>query len=372
MNDLRVVLTCLAVAAALAPRARAEDIVRVRGGTAVAGRIVGLTRAGAEIRQAEGASRTLAFSEIEAIEFGDLPEAARRAEADLKERRFDKAAEGYRAALAEIDGRADRPWLAAFLHMQAAGALGAQGDLDGARRELRAVLDAGPSCHLRERALLDSLAIATRKKDASGIARILALLEAEPEPLASAARLERAKSAYRNGEFRKSQELLAGIASDHPRAAEARLWTIRCLFALGRGEELERACRDALGEHGDTAPALTQAAGAALAAVLMERAGAADETALREALLAGLQALSAGPPGRGDGTEDYVRALLAAGRAYARLAACAKAPELARLYLRRAAAYWGEAARVPGGGADAAKAAEESAALGVQEARGAK
>lgn len=341
-----------------------QDVVRLKNGGVLKGRVVALTSD--RISLVDESKKSVSFKESEVASFtlDDPPPGLRQAELDASARQFERAVSGYQEALKEVAAGKSRQLHNQFIYLKLARAHRAAGDLNTALETLRTLRKVCGDCRLRLDAFRESIDIAREQKDRLSLEKVLEEMKAEPEPTSRLAELERAKIKLDDSDPAGAQEILERLGADleRPHAAEARLWSLRALRSLKRMEDLEKACRAILESRAGVTSSLRQAAGSTLGEILLERVKE-DPATLREALLASAQAVSAGPPAGEEPAEDYVRALMAAGRACQLLAAGAAQPGPKQHYLNRAQGYYGEVTRSYRQSDWAKRAAEEMARL---------
>ena len=268
----------------------------------------------------------------------------RQADRAVSARDFQKAVTAYQSALDELKEAPGRSSERDVIRLRLARAQRSAGDLEAALNSLGVLRRSCEDPGLRAEAFTESVETAKEKKDRPALEKALADMSSQPEPLAGLAALEKGRILYQDSSFSEALAIFQELAaSDRPCAPEAAVYRIRCLRALKKNEDLDAACREALGADKPASPALLQAAGSHLAELIFEKSKD-GRAAVREALLISARAASAGPPSRDDAAEDYVRALLVEARCYLALASTAEAPAAKETYGERAAGLYREVA----------------------------
>lgn len=361
------IAVAVAVALGAAEASALQDVIKLRAGGEAKGKVTQLTSTKVVYTDAGGKAVTLKNEEVADVLLSDTPKALRDANAAAGSKNWVKALNLYEAALGEIG-----PGKARDLHKQYAlfgWALALEGDgkTDAALAKLRQLRKDCGDCRLERDSFTKSMEIARKSGDAA-LLELLAEMKQKPEPLASEAGIEEARMKYAKGEFDAAMAGYTRLASAaNPLiAAEARLGHLRCLRALKKTDELESLCSRILGDKMNSSPALLQSASASLGDALLRKADK-DPSKAWEAYHACTQAIAAGPPASKDQAEDYVLALLNAGRACVLLSKAAAKPEAKAEQLERAGGYFQEVARAYKGTSWSAAAEKELAALRAPE-----
>ncbi len=374
-------LTPLIALALFSTAAWARDAVKLKDGRTIEGKIVAFTSREVRI-EADGKVEAFPNAALTGFTLDDAPAGIRQGDLFAGAGDFDRAIGSYQAALSEVTRGRVRDLHRPFILQKIARAHRAKGDIEDALAALETLRAEGGDSRLRAESFQESLEAARQRKDRAALARVLAEMEKEPEPLAGTARLERGKLKVETSDLAGALEIFDRLAAsepdgpqpdgpqpngkERPYAAEARAWGLRTLRGLGKTEALETACRAAI-EKGGSNLTLLQAAHSFLGEMLIEKPGkdpAKDPAAAREALLEFARAIAQGPPAVDGHADDYARSLIGAARACLLLGPEEAAAELRRHYRTRAQGYLREAVRSFKGTAWAKLASEELAQMG--------
>jgi len=360
-----VAAAVLACASAASAQQAPQDRILRPGGVEIKCRITRQSYQAVTYTDAQGKAQTLKGSEIEGIAFADEPSSFQSAKNAMGEGKPDKAATRFEEAIKEIETKKLRDWNKAPVFLAWGGFLAERGDTVGALAMLKRLRTECGDTWWRPESYRKAYDIAGAKGVESQ-KTVLDEMKAEPEPLASEAKMGLANLAFARGEHGEAlsgfQEVAGNSAS--PYAEAAKLGVFRCLKTMKKTSELDAYCQKLLADP-STSPALQQAAGSWSAGTLLEKAGK-DRAKIRTALFAAVKAIAMGPPERKDEAEDYVAALRTAAKAYATFAAEATKPEQKQEYKARAEGYLTEIVRAYKGTPWAEAAQLELQTLGVQ------
>lgn len=345
---MRQGLTCVVVLVfglAAGGTAGAQDIIRLKSGEEVRGKVTALTPLGLTYTDAGGKSVKLNNEEFVEFILGDTPAGLRQGDLSANARDYDKAIAGYQGALKELEKHPRGDLHKQFVYYKMSVAYREKGDVDGALGALQELRKKCPACRLRGDSFHDSLELARKKQDKQPVKDILEEMKREPEPLAGQADLELAKLMYDKGEFAPAQDVFYRLSNNanQPYASDAKMWSIRCLRALKKTEGLEKLCASVLANRASAGLSLVQAASVSLGDILLEKAEK-DKTKVWEALQAYARAISVGPP-KDDSPEDYARAVLNAGKCWQLMSRESAKQEVKDEYKNRAIGYFTEVSR---------------------------
>ncbi len=355
----------LLVALGLCPSTAAgRDVVKLKDGSTFEGKITAL--AAAEVRiEADGKPQAFPNADVMSFALDDAPPSVRQGDTFSTAGDFERAIGAYQAALSDVSRGRARGLHRPLILQKLARAHRAHGNIEAALTALGALRAEGRDTRLYADSFRDSIEAARQRKERTSLETVLAVMEQESEPLASAARLERGKMRLEMGDAAGAREIFESLlaAKGMPHTSEARAWSLRALRRGGGPDEIEAACRAAIESDGSS-PSLLQTAHALLGEAQLESARKGTAGAARESFLAFARALAQGPSSGEGNPEDYARALLGAARASALLSSADAPPEARRHYRIRAQGYLREATRTFKGTPWAKEASDELARLG--------
>ncbi|MBI3854350.1 MAG: hypothetical protein HY293_01525 [Planctomycetes bacterium] len=357
------------MALALSAAAEAQDVIRLKSGTETKVKVTAMTSQTVTYSEGAGKVTTAKKDDVMNVELGDKPPSMAKAEAALLNNQFDKAISNYQAALEEIAGKkGGRDLHKQFIYLHMAQAMNLKGSPNEALEMFRKLRNEGGDCWLRADSFQRSLDIA-KAKGGEAYEGILKEMKGEPEPVGSQAELELAKLKYTGGDFdsaRAGFEKVAGNPAS-PFAADAKLFSLRCIRAGKKMDELESACKRILDDKAAGSPALLQAAGAWTADLMLKKSEK-DKTKWRDILMVCINAIALGPPAGKEEGEDYALALVTGGKIYVLMSNANEKADTKEEYKSRAIAYYTEVKRGYGKTASAELAMKELVALGVEQA----
>jgi tetratricopeptide (TPR) repeat protein len=291
-----------------------------------------------------------------------------KADAAMAASQYDKAINNYTPALEEIAQKKARELHKQFVIFSWAQALALKGSPNEALEKYRQLRNECGDCWLRADSFQRSLELA-KVKGGDAYEGILKEMKGEPEPVGSQAELELAKLKYTGGDFDAARQGFDKVASNaaSPFAADAKLFSLRCVRGLKKLDELETTCKRILDEKTANPPALVQAAGAWMADLQIKKFEK-DKTKWRDILMICIQAIALGPPAGKEEGEDYALALLVGAKCYVLLGNANEKAEAKEEYKTRATTYLTEIKRGYGKSPIAELAAKELVALGAAEA----
>ena len=355
-----------AMALGLAAAAEAQDVIRLKSGTEVKGKVTAMTSQSVTYTEAGGKVSTAKREDVVSVDLGDKPPSLVKADQALAEGKFDRAINHYPGALEEIQQKKARDLHTQFVLFSWAQALNQKNSPSEALEMYRRLRNECKDCWLRPESFQRSMEIA-KAKGGDAYENILKEMKAEPEPVGSQAELELAKIKFTAGDFDSARPLFDKIAANpaSPFAGDAKLWSLRCIRGLKKMDELESACTRILADKSTGTPGLLQAAGAALAEIQLKKSEK-DKTKWRDILMLCLQSIAQGPPSGKDEAEDYVLALMVGARCYVLISNDAEKAEAKEEYKNRAITYYKEVQRGFSRSSLAEAATKELVALGAE------
>ncbi|HZE96624.1 MAG TPA: hypothetical protein VE981_06345 [Planctomycetota bacterium] len=355
-----------AMALGLAAAADAQDVIRLRSGTEIKAKITAMTGMSVTYTETGGKVSTAKRDDIAALELGDKPPSLVKADLALSEGKFDRAIANYAPAMEEIQQKKARDLHTQFVLLNWAAALNQKGSPAEAMEMYRRLRNECKDCWLRAESFQRSMDIA-KAKGGDAYEGILKEMKSEPEPVGSQAELELAKIKYTGGDFESARPMFDKVASNPASmfAGESKLWSLRCIRAMKKLDELESICKTILGDKTASSPGLLQAAGASLADLMLKKSEK-DKTKWRDILMICIQAVSQGPPSGKDEAEDYVLALMVGAKCYVLISTDNEKAEAKEEYKNRAIAYYKEVQRGFSKSTMAEAATKELVALGAE------
>jgi len=356
-----------AIALGLAAAAEAQDVVRLKSGSEVKCKITAMTSQSITYSETGGKVTTAKAEDVANVTLGDPPSSLAKAEAALANSQYDKAISNYNAALEELGKEKKRDLHKWYILFHIANALNQKGSPNEALEMYRRLRNEGGDSWYRGQSFQRSMEIA-RVKGGDAYEGILKEMKSEPEPVGSQAELELAKLKYTGGDFDTARASFDKVASNpaSPFAADAKLFSLRCIRGAKKLDELESTCKRILDDKTTNSPALLQAAGAWTADLMFQKSGK-DKTKWRDILMVCVQAIALGPPAGKDEGEDYALALVTGGKLYVLMSNANDKAETKEEYKSRAVAYYTEVKRAYGKTASAEIAQKELVALGVEQ-----
>ena len=334
----RILISAVGVLS-MAAASLAQDVVRLRSGSELKGKVSGMTSKNVIIVEAGNKSTALKAEDVMSITLGEPPPSLLKAEqaiggGELSNRTFNL----FEGALKEIGEKKAREFHKQYVFMSWADALQRKGGIPEALETLKRLrAECGADCFLRAESWRRSKEIA-KAKGQELYESVLNEMKGEPEPTASEAEFEMARIKYDRGDYEQASALFKRLMdSGSPMAREATLFLLRCYRQLKKQSDIESLCEKILGDRHNNPPSLLQAAGALKADSLLAKAGS-DKGKLRDVLMMCLQAIAMGPP-PGKEDEDYAVALLTASKCYVTLAKDLDKPESKEDYRNRALNY---------------------------------
>lgn len=334
-----------AILLGLAAAADAQDIIRLKSGSEVKGKVTAMTSQSVTYAETGGKVQTVKTADVVDVALGDPPPSLAKADAALANGQYDKAINHYAPALEEIAGKKARDLHKQFVHFKWAQALALKGSPNEALEMYRKLRNEGGDCFLRAQSFQRSLEIA-KGKGGDAYEGILKEMKTEPEPVGSQAELELAKIKYTAGDFDTARAGFDKVAANtaSPFASDAKLFSLRCIRGQKKLDELESACKRILSDKTNGSPALLQAAGAWMAEMQLKK-NEKDKTKWRDILMICIQAIALGPPAGKDEGEDYALALLTGAKCYVLLGTASDKDEAKEEYKNRAMSYYREVER---------------------------
>jgi len=357
-----------ALALGLAAAAEAQDVVRLRSGTEVKAKVTAMTSQSVTYTEGAGKVSTAKKEDVSAVELGDKPPSMAKADAAMAASQYDKAINHYAPALEEVAAKKARDLHKQFVIFQWAQALALKGSPGEAIEKYRQLRNECGDCWLRADSFQRSLELA-KVKGGDTYETILKEMKSEPEPIGSQAELELAKLKYTAGDFDAAKISFDKVGGNpaSPFAADAKLFSLRCIRGLKKMDELESTCKRILEEKTANPPALVQAAGAWMGDILLKK-NEKDKAKWRDILMVCVQAIALGPPAGKEEGEDYALALLTGAKLYVLMGNANEKAEAKDEYKQRATAYLTEIKRGYGKTAVGPLAEKELVALGAAEA----
>jgi tetratricopeptide (TPR) repeat protein len=368
---MKSIMIALGVTLGGAGAALAQDVVKLRTGSEVKGKISVLNSKNINIAEPGGKSTPLKAEEVATVTLGgDVPPSLQKADAAVAEGRIERALNLYPAAIEEINQKKSRDLHKQFVYMSWAMALQQKGSPAEALEMLRKLRsESGADCFLRPLSFDRSLEIARPKGDEM-VEAVLNEMKGEPDPVGSKAQLEIARMKYSKGAYEEALGLYSKLATQagSAYANDARLAVLRCLRLLKKQDELEGQCKQILSDRVSNGPSLLQAAGAALASIQLPKVEK-DPAKTRELLMSCIQAIALGPPpstSKEEG-EDYALALLTASKCYSILSKGMAKQEAKDEYRNRAVSYLKEVRSFYKGTAMGEQAQKDLIAIGEEK-----
>jgi len=368
MRLARTTTLAAALALCLAAAAQAQDIVRLRSGTEVKCKVTAMTSQAVTYSEGGGKIKTDKKEDVTSVELGEKPPSMGKADAAMAASQYDKAINNYTPALEEIAQKKARELHKQFVLFSWAQALALKGSPNEALEKYKQLRNECGDCWLRADSFQRCLELA-KVKGGDAYETILKEMKGEPEPVGSQAELELAKLKYTGGDFDSARQSFDKVASNatSPFAADAKLFSLRCVRGLKKMDELEATCKRILDEKTANPPALVQAAGAWMADLQIKKFEK-DKTKWRDILMICIQAIALGPPAGKEEGEDYALALLVGAKCYVLLGNANEKAEAKDEYKSRATAYLTEIKRGYSKSPIAELATKELVALGAAEA----
>jgi len=354
-------LLTLALAASVA--SAADDTIKLKTGD-VKGKITRLEIDGITY-EVQGQAKTVRPDEIAGFVLGDPPSKQKEAETKVNARDFPAAIAAYNAAYTDASrgGRGDV--YKQFILLGLARAQRATNDLAGALATLSKMRKECPKAYAYVEGAREALDIAKKLGDDAKARDVLNEMRAAAEPIKGYGEVEAARKACDDKDYAAASKALTAVLgnSSQPYAADAKALNIRVLRGQKNWQALETFCRAILPNKSTTPPSLMQAACAGLGDSLMDKAKS-DKAALHDAIVSYAEAISIGPPGKGQPADDYVDALLNSARAVMLAGQGAGKPEALAAATARAQGYYAEVLRQYQGTDWANTAKSEMDALG--------
>jgi tetratricopeptide (TPR) repeat protein len=322
----------------------AQDVIKLQDGTEIKGKITGLDADVIAYTDAKGAAAKVKNEAVKEYVLSDTPTEYRKACAAMTQRDPAKAIKDCQAALDVVAKGKARGLHKQFIYLKMAQAQSAKGDHDAALEPLQKLRQECGRCRVRSESFRESLRIAKQKGGGAAEA-VIGEMKSEAEPTASLADLEAGKLKFERSEFDGAAEAFKRVAdkTGNPHAGEAAAWTIRCLQRANKTDELAKFCEQSLAVGAAAPPILIQAAASALGHVALAQAEK-DKTKVRDAVVLFAQAISVGPPAKGEPPDDYARALLGAARGHELMSAGLTDSSAKQDYVKRAVDYYKEVA----------------------------
>lgn len=342
---LQTAVLAAALALGLASAAEAQDVIRLKSGAEVKAKVTAMTPTSVTYSETGGKISTAKKEDVVSVDLGDKPPSLVKAEGALSESKYDKAINHYPGALEEIQQKKAREIHKQFVLFSWAQALALKGSPSEALEMYRRLRNEVKDSFLRADTFQRSLDLA-KIKGGDAYEGILKEMKDEPEPVGSQAELELAKIKYTAGDFDSARPLFDKISANAASmyAGDAKLWSLRCIRSQKKQDELESACTRILGDKISNPPSLLQAAGAALAEILIKK-NEKDKTKWREILMICIQSIALGPPSGREEGEDYALALIVGAKCYVLISNDIEKAEAKEEYKSRAMAYYKEVER---------------------------
>jgi tetratricopeptide (TPR) repeat protein len=355
-----------AMALGLAAAADAQDVIRLRSGAEVKAKITAMTSQSVTYSEAGGKVSTAKKEDVVSLDLGDKPPSLVKADQALAEGKYDRAINNYPAALEEIQQKKARELHKQFVLFSWANALNQKNAAAEALEMYRRMRNEAGDCWLRAESFQRSMEVA-KAKGGDAYEGILKEMKSEPEPVGSQAELELAKIKYTGGDFDSARPMFDKVGSNaaSPFAGDAKLWSLRCIRAQKKMDELESACTRILADKAASTPGLIQAAGASLADIQLKK-NEKDKTKWRDILMLCVQSIALGPPAGKDEAEDYTLALMVGAKCYVLIGNDNEKAEAKEEYKNRAIAYYREVQRGYSKTPMAEAATKELVALGAE------
>ena len=348
------------------PAASGTDVVRLRSGTEIKGKVGNVASTGVTYTDLAGKTGTAKPEDVLSVTLADAPAALAKADAASAEMNFVRAINLYQVALEELQSKKGRPVHKQFILFNWAAALNGNKAPAEALEMFKRLRSECGDCFLRGESFRRSLEIA-RQQDSEVLEKVLAEMKIEDGINGQRAEYELAKLMYKKGQHDAAAPVFGKYSNmkSYPETDEASLWYLRCLRAQKKTGELETLCNRVLADK-SSPPALAQAAGASLAEI-QAKALDKDKTKARDVLMTCVGAISLGPPASKEEGEDYALALVIGGRCYVLMANAVEKPDAKEDYKSRAIGYYREAQKAFKGTPMADLATKELVALGVEE-----
>jgi tetratricopeptide (TPR) repeat protein len=338
---MKTIVMTAAAALLAAGAALAQDVIKLRAGGEVKGKITVLNNKNVNVAEAGGKATALKAEEVASVTLGgDTPPSLQKADAAMAEGRVERALNLYPAAIEEIAKEKKRELHKQFVYWNWAAALQQKGSPAEALEMLRKLrAECGADCFLRPLSFDRSLEIARPKGDEM-VESVLTEMKGEPDPVGSKAQMEIARMKFSKGDYEAASAIYSKLSAvaGTTYANDARLGYLRCLRLLKKQDELEGQCKQILADRTSNGPSLLQAAGAALAAIQLPKVEK-DMAKTRELLMSCIQSIALGPPSGKEEGEDYALALLTAAKCYNILSKTMTKQEAKDEYRNRAIGY---------------------------------
>jgi tetratricopeptide (TPR) repeat protein len=359
-------LLAAAMALGLAAAADAQDVIRLRNGSEVKAKITAMTSQSVTYSEGAGKVSTAKKEDVVSLDLGDKPPSLVKADQALAEGKYDRAINNYPGALEEIQQKKARDLHKQFVLFSWANALNQKNSPAEALEMYRRLRNEGGDCWLRADSFQRSMEVA-KSKGGDAYEGILKEMKSEPEPVGSQAELELAKIKYTGGDFDSARPMFDKVGSNaaSPFAGDAKLWSLRCIRAQKKMDELESACTRILADKATSTPGLLQSAGASLADIQLKKSEK-DKTKWRDILMLCVQSIALGPPAGKDEAEDYTLALMVGAKCYVLIGNDNEKAEAKEEYKNRAIAYYREVQRGYSRTPMAEAATKELVALGAE------
>lgn len=352
----------------LSGAALAQDVVKMRSGTEIKGKVTVMNSKNVSVAEAGGKASTLKSDEVATVTLGgDVPPSLQKAEQAVAEGRIERALNLYPGALEEIGKKTSRDMHKQYVYWSWALALQAKGSPAEALEMLKKLRAECTDCFLRPQSFDRSLDIARPKGDEM-IEGVLNEMKGEPDPVGSKAQMEIARMKFAKGNYEEASSTYAKLSSAAGTvyANDAKLGYLRCLRLLKKTDELESQCKQILSDRTGSSPSLLQAAGAAYGSLQLPKVEK-DKNKLRELLMTCIQSIALGPPSSKEEGEDYALGLLVTAKCYSILGKDLEKQEAKDEYRNRAVSYLKEIRAVYKGSAMAEQAQKELVAIGEEK-----
>jgi len=358
-----------ALAIGLAAAAEAQDVIRLRSGTEVKAKVTAMSSQSVTYSEAGGKISTAKKEDVLSVDLGDKPPSLVKADQALSEGKYDRAINNFPGALEEIQQKKARDLHKQFVFFSWANALNQKNSPTEALEMYRRLRNESGDCWLRADSFQRSMEIA-KAKGGDAYEGILKEMKSEPEPVGSQAELELAKIKYTGGDFDSARPMFDKVGNNpaSPFSGDAKLWSLRCIRAQKKADELESACTRILADRSTATPGLIQAAGASLAEIQLKKSEK-DKTKWRDILMLCIQSIAVGPPANKDDAEDYTLALMVGAKCYVLLGNDTDKAEAKEEYKDRAIGFYKEVYRGYAKSTMAEAAHKELVALGAETAK---
>jgi tetratricopeptide (TPR) repeat protein len=365
---MKTLVSTVVALLALAGAGWAQDVVKMRSGTELKGKVTVLNSKNVSIAEAGGKASTLKSDDVATVTLGgDVPPSLQKADQAVAEGRIERALNLYPAALEEIAKKTSRDLHKQFVYWNWADALRLKGSPAEALEMLRKLRSECTDCFLRPSSFDRSLDIARPKGDEM-VEAVLNEMKGEPDPVGGKAQMEIARMKFSKGSYEEASSLYSKLSSAAGTvyANDAKLGYLRCLRLLKKTDDLESQCKQILADRTSSGPSLLQAAGAAYCSIQLPKVEK-DKTKLRELLMTCIQSIALGPPSAKDEGEDYALGLLVTAKCYSILGKDLEKQEAKDEYRNRAISYLKEIRSVYKGSAMAEQAQKELVAIGEEK-----